>query len=160
MPIDQKLALSINQVLECLPIIISDIEQRRDYAKQPKLVADVGCLNEFKRQMMLVNDAASPSSAELAALRNTTVNTILPMLENLVSANLEMSQMGPLNLNRTIEPKDALAQNVKLLVLQQTCQSLTVGLAESGDSPSESGESLSAIDWEILDDLLEDPQNF
>lgn len=153
MPINPKLTLSINQALESLPIVISDIEQRKDYAKTPEFATDISLLNGFKQQLMLVKDAASPSSTELAALRNTTVNTILPMVEKLISANVDISKMGQLNLNRTIEPKDALSQNVKLGTLQQACQSLAVCLAETGESPSESG-------WEALDDLLNDPQDF
>lgn len=124
MPIDPKLAQSIDQVLKYLPDVIFDIQSRKDYAKNPAFAADISRLNDFKQQLMIVKDGPMPSSSTLAGIQGAVTNTILPMIESLISANLVMANMGQLNTNRTIEPKDAIDQNVKLASLQNALQGM------------------------------------
>lgn len=147
MPIDPKLTQSINQVLERLPVVVSDIEQRKDYAKNTEFAADVSRLNAFKQQLLIVKDAPSLSPALLTELQSTAKNAIQPLVESLISANVVIAKMGQLNTHRTIEPKDAMDHNVNLTLLQDAIQSLMVCLTPASGSETDDILSKQFDDW-------------
>lgn len=147
MPIDPKLTQSINQVLERLPVVVSDIEQRKDYAKNTEFAADVSRLNAFKQQLLIVKDTPSPSPTLLSELQSTAKNTIQPLIESLISANAIIAKMGQLNIHRTIEPKDAIDHNANMTLLQDAIQTLIVCLTPASGSETDDILSKQFDDW-------------
>ncbi|MCF7965748.1 MAG: hypothetical protein K9L79_09450 [Methylobacter tundripaludum] len=130
-----KLDQSIKQVLESLPVVVSDIQERPDYNQNPAFADDIKHLNNFKQELLIANVAPSLSTSAMAELQNTAKNTILPMIENQIAANVAITKMGQLNTNRTITPTLATKLNINLASFQDEVQLLVAYLSEALTPP-------------------------
>lgn len=144
MPSNPKLDQSIKQVLECLPVVIGNIQERPDYNKNPAFATDVSLLNGFKQDLLIASVALSLSASTMTELQSTATNTILPLVAKQIAANVAITKMGQLNTNRTITPSMATAHNIDLASLQDAVQLLVAYLSEAlAPTPPVKGRLLS-----------------
>ncbi len=128
MPNSEALLKTTRDVSAALTPAIESLQARNDYSKKQTQYGSivqfkdvVAILNGLHRNLLSYQMSSSPSAADLKSAVDQA-NTIEVLLTGIMEGNLAMSKMQPLNTNRTIEPKEALAQNKVLKTLYDVIQ--------------------------------------
>lgn len=113
MPITQSALKAIDDTLDTLQPAIDSLASRKDFdrAEAPFKVRDTwSFLQGFQAELVICRSRQEQSLLEALAEKSRT--EVIPKIEDVQSSNLQISKMGQLSTKRTIEPEQALAENV------------------------------------------------
>ena len=125
---DPTLSKAIKTAQEGLTLVIRDLKARPDYSKNPAFATYVTTFNSFSQDLLNAEAQTTLTQATKTTLLGKANDDVLPLIENLINGNIAMTQMGALNLNRTITPTMATANNVNMSAEQTAVQDLVAQL--------------------------------
>lgn len=124
MPITEAALKAINDTLLNLDPAIQSLRNRKDFnnpAAPFNVQKSVVFFQDYRQELM--NCKAKDEQSGVVTLAADTQKTVIPKINEVMLSNTALSNMGQLNMKRTIEPKPALARNVIFdKLLQSTMQ--------------------------------------
>ncbi|MGZ8158483.1 MAG: hypothetical protein ACXWT1_11300 [Methylobacter sp.] len=142
MPITETALKAIDDTLKALDPAISSLRNRKDFnvKEAPFNVSDMVVFFQGFQQGLL-KCKAKDEQAGVEILAADTEKSVLPKINEVMLSNTTLSNMQPLNTKRTIEPKQALEQNVIFEKLLQA----SMQLVASGHAPEQQATVTVAI---------------
>lgn len=128
MGMDPTLSKAIKTAQEGLTLVIRDLKARPDYSKNPNFATYVNTFNSFSQDLLNAEAQTTLTQVAKTTLLEKANDVVLPLIEKLINNNIAITQMGTLNLNRTITPTMATANNVNLNAEQTAVQKLVAQL--------------------------------
>lgn len=142
MPITETALKAIDDTLKALDPAISSLRNRKDFnmKEAPFNVSDmIVFFQGFQQGLMKYKTKGEQAGVEIIAA--DTEKSVLPKINEVMLSNTALSNMQPLNTKRTIEPKQALEQNV---IFEELLKA-SMQLVASGHAPEQQATATVAI---------------